>query len=36
LIEASRLPLESQEEAVSLLRYLNTRKRGASRSRRNA
>jgi transcriptional regulator with XRE-family HTH domain len=36
LVEASRLPLESQQEAVELLRYLNTRKRVASRSSRNA
>lgn len=36
LSEASRLSLESQEEAVSLLKYLNTLKRGASRSKRKA
>jgi transcriptional regulator with XRE-family HTH domain len=36
LLEASRLPLESQEEAVTLLKFLNARKSGASQSRRKA
>jgi transcriptional regulator with XRE-family HTH domain len=36
LLEASRLPLESQEEAVTLLKFLNARKSGASRARRKA
>jgi transcriptional regulator with XRE-family HTH domain len=36
LLEASRLPLESQEEAVRLLKFLNTRKSGASQSRKKA
>ena len=36
LSEASRLSLKSQEEAVKLLKYLNSPKRGSSRSQRNA
>ena len=36
LLEVSRLPLESQEEAVRLLKFLNTRKSGASQSRKKA
>ncbi len=36
LLEASRLPLESQEEAVTLLKFLNARKSRASQSRRRA
>ena len=36
LVEASRLPLESQEEAVRLLKFLNARKSGASQSRKKA
>jgi transcriptional regulator with XRE-family HTH domain len=36
LLEASRLPLESQEEAVTLLKFLSARKSGASQSRRKA
>lgn len=36
LLEASRLPLESQEEAVRLLKFLNARKSGASQSRKKA
>jgi transcriptional regulator with XRE-family HTH domain len=36
LSEAARLSIESQEEAVRLLRYLNARKRPSSRSRKKA
>lgn len=36
LSEAGRLSMESQEEAVRLLKYLNARKRTSSRSRKKA
>ena len=36
LMEASKLPLESQEEAVRLLKFLNARRSGASQSRKKA
>ena len=36
LIEASKLPLESQEETVRLLKFLNARRSGASQSRKKA
>ena len=36
LFEVARLPLESQEEAVRLLTFLNTRKSGSSQSRKKA
>ncbi|HEY3136597.1 MAG TPA: hypothetical protein VGL29_11275 [Blastocatellia bacterium] len=34
LSEVERLPLESQEEALRMMRYLNSREQRASRSRR--
>lgn len=36
LLEVSRLSLESQDEAVRLLKFVNTRKSGASQSRKKA
>lgn len=36
LLEVASLPIESHEEAVRLLRFLNARKSGASQSRKKA